>query len=208
MAYFITLEGIEGMGKTTAMTFIAHYLRQLQIPLVVTREPGGTHIADAIRSLLLNHHTEKMADDTELLLMFASRAQNIAQVIKPALHNQKWVLCDRFTDASYAYQGGGRGLAFEKIAALENLVHPDFQPDMTLLLDAPPELGFSRIKERKTKDRIEKEHLDFFSRVRAVYLQRAEKFPERFRVIDASGDLQSVEQQLTIALKQFTVPML
>lgn len=199
-SYFITLEGIEGTGKSTAMKFIHNYLEAAQIPLVVTREPGGTAIADAIRQLLLAHHSELMASDTELLLMFASRAQNIARVIKPALAAKQWVLCDRFTDASYAYQGGGRGIPSERIAALEKWVHPDFQPDITFLLDAPAHIGLNRIEERKTKDRIETEQIDFFERVRQVYLQRAREFPERFRIIDAEASIKNVEEQLVTEL--------
>lgn len=201
-SYFITLEGIEGTGKSTAMRFIHDYLKVAQIPLVVTREPGGTEIADAIRQLLLAHHEELMAPDTELLLMFASRAQNLARVIKPALAANQWVLCDRFTDASYAYQGGGRGISHEHIATLENWVHPNFQPHITFLLDAPAHIGLTRIEERKTKDRIEREQVDFFERVRQVYLERAKKFPERFKIIDASGDIESVERQLTNELNK------
>jgi dTMP kinase len=201
-SYFITIEGIEGAGKTSALAFLQKKLIAAQIDFVLTREPGGTEIADAIRQLvLLAKHTEKMCEDTELLLMFASRAQNIEQNIKPALAQGKWVICDRFTDASYAYQGGGRRIPMQRIAVLENWVHPDLQPDITLLLDAPAEVGLARIEDRKTKDRIEHEKMEFFTRVRETYLQRAKQYPERFRVIDASKTFAEVEQQLLTVLQ-------
>lgn len=200
--YFITIEGIEGAGKTSALTFLQKKFIEAKIDFVLTREPGGTEIADAIRQLvLLAKHDEKMCEDTELLLMFASRAQNISLKIKPALAQGKWVLCDRFTDASYAYQGGGRKISMQRIAALENWVHPDLQPDITLLLDAPAEIGLARIQDRKTKDRIESEEIEFFNRIREAYLQRAKQYPERFRVIDASKSITEVEQQLLGILK-------
>lgn len=197
---FITVEGIEGAGKSTAMQFIAQYLRAKNIPLVVTREPGGTLIAEDIRQLLLTPHEEAMAIDTELLLMFASRAQHIANVIRPALTKGQWVLCDRFTDASYAYQGGGRGIAAERIAALEAWVQGELQPNLTLLLDLPAEIGLMRIKDRKTQDRIEREQHVFFARVRQAYLARAQHFPQRFKIINAAEDLPQVQAQLLAAL--------
>lgn len=203
--YFITLEGIEGTGKSTAIKFIHRYLQQKNIPLILTREPGGTKIGDAIREVLLNQYDEKMEGKTELLLMFASRAQNLAQVIRPALAEGNWVLSDRFTDASYAYQGGGRGLPEKYIAQLEQVVHADLQPDITFLLDAPVQVGKSRIKNRAVTDRIEQERQEFFERVRAAYLERAKKFPHRFRVIDASQSLSNVEQQISQVLDQIIV---
>lgn len=203
--YFITLEGIEGTGKSTAIKFIHRYLHQKNIPLILTREPGGTKIGDAIREVLLNQYDEKMEGKTELLLMFASRAQNLAQVIRPALAEGNWVLSDRFTDASYAYQGGGRGLPEKYIAQLEQVVHADLQPDITFLLDAPVQVGKSRIKNRAVTDRIEQERQEFFERVRAAYLERAKKFPHRFRVIDASQSLSNVEQQISQVLDQIIV---
>lgn len=201
--FFITIEGIEGTGKSTAIAFIRRQLEMAHIPHSVTREPGGTEIADAIRRLLLAHYQEPMDMDTELLLMFASRAQNLAQVIKPALAEGKWVLCDRFTDASYAYQGGGRGVPKQRIATLENWVHADLQPDLVILLDAPVATGLARIEERKTKDRIEREKAQFFERVRAAYLERAQQNPQRYKIIDANRPVAEVEQQLVRTLEPY-----
>jgi dTMP kinase len=200
LGYFITVEGIEGAGKSTAMQFIAEHLRSKNISLVVTREPGGTPLAEDIRRLLLTSHTEIMTTDTELLLMFASRAQHLANVIRPALAKGQWVLSDRFTDASYAYQGGGRDIAMERIAVLETLVQGEIQPDLTLLLDLPVEVGLARIKDRKTQDRIEREQHAFFTRVREAYLTRAQRFPQRFKIINAAEDLPNVQAQLLTAL--------
>jgi dTMP kinase len=200
-AYFITIEGIEGAGKSTAMKFVAEYLHTKNIPLVVTREPGGTPIAEDIRRLLLAPHEEIMAIDTELLLMFASRAQHIANVIRPALAQRQWVLCDRFTDASYAYQGGGRNIDAERIATLETWVQAELQPNLTLLLDIPVEVGVARIKDRKTQDRIEREHHAFFARARQAYLERAKRFPQRFKIINAAEKLPQVQVQLIAALQ-------
>lgn len=193
--YFITVEGIEGAGKSTAMHFLQQLLTAANIPHIVTREPGGTEVAEKIRKVLLSHHEEKIAPTTELLLMFASRAQHLAQIIVPALKQGKWVLCDRFTDASYAYQGGGRQIAVEKIAQLENLVQDNLRPDLVLLLDIPVAQGFARIKKR-CHDRIEAEQVEFFNRVRQAYLQRAEQAPQSYKIIDASKSLAEVEQQL------------
>lgn len=195
MSYFITIEGIEGVGKSTAIQFICKQLDAAHIPYIVTREPGGTEITEAIRKLILAHYHEKMSADTELLLYFASRAQNIAQNIKPALAHGKWVVCDRFTDSSYAYQGGGRKIPKDRIAVLENWVHGDLQPDLTFLLDAPVEVGLDRIKNRD-QDRIEHEKAQFFVRVRDAYLERAKEYPQRFKIIDASAAVAEVEQQI------------
>lgn len=194
--YFITLEGIEGTGKSTALRFLAELLANAKIPHIVTREPGGTEIGDQIRRVLLSHHHEIMAPDAELLLMFASRAQNLATLIKPTLAEGKWVLCDRFTDASYAYQGGGRGIAAARIALLEEWVQQDLRPDLVLIFDAPVEIGLSRIKQRSTKDRIEYEKHEFFERVRCAYLQRAQLNPNRYRIIDATQSIEKVEEQI------------
>lgn len=193
---FITVEGTEGVGKTTNMDFTRDFLHQSGIEVVTTREPGGTHLGEAIRELLLGHKHDGMADDTELLLMFAARAEHIAQVIRPALERGAWVLCDRFTDATYAYQGGGRGIALERIAALENWVQGELRPDMTLLLDVPVEIGLTRAGKRSEPDRFEKEKHDFFERVRGMYLQRAGEAPDRYRVIDAAQPLEAVQAQL------------
>ncbi|MFO1391418.1 MAG: dTMP kinase [Agitococcus sp.] len=203
MPVFITLEGTEGVGKSTALAYIQDYLNEHYVPFISTREPGGTPLAEKIRQLLLTKDDEKMAYHTELLLMFAARAQHIQQVIKPALTAKKWVLCDRFTDASYAYQGGGRGLPMYEIAQLENLVQGELQPTLTLWLDAPVELGLQRAATRQELDRFEQEKVEFFQKVRAVYQQRAEAYPQRFRRIDASLPLEQVQAQLKSVLSYF-----
>lgn len=197
--YFITIEGIEGVGKSSAAQIVGHFLAEKKIPYIATREPGGTQIAEAIRQLLLNNYSEKMQSDTELLLLFASRAQHIAEVIQPALADGKWVICDRFTDASYAYQGGGRQIDVQRIATLENWVHGDLQPDITLLLDAPVEIALKRIQKR-AKDRIEQEAYDFFQRVREAYLDRAKKYPNRYRWVDASRSMDYARVQVESVL--------
>ncbi|OGO93582.1 MAG: dTMP kinase [Coxiella sp. RIFCSPHIGHO2_12_FULL_42_15] len=199
--YFVSLEGIEGVGKSTALQFLQRYLQQHSISVVFTREPGGTPIAEAIRQVLLGHYTEPMTSDTELLLMFAGRAQNIAQVILPALQRGQWVLSDRFTDASFAYQGGGRGIATQHIIELARWVQKDLQPDLTFLLDAPVEVGLQRVSGRGAKDRIEAEGIEFFKRVRAAYLGLAEREPERFYVIDATQEVAQVQQHMVHALQ-------
>jgi dTMP kinase len=193
---FITFEGIEGAGKSTALELTHQYLKQHNIEVVVTREPGGTKISEAIRKLLLDHNDETMAADAELLLFFASRAQHIAQIIKPALQAGKIVLCDRFTDASFAYQCGGRGIAEERVAVLEQWVHQGLQPDITILMDVPVEIGMQRVKQRSEPDRIEAEQRQFFEKVRAQYLKRAQQYPERFQVIDASASLNEIKKIL------------
>ncbi|MCB1658082.1 MAG: dTMP kinase [Pseudomonadales bacterium] len=203
MPVFITLEGTEGVGKSTALAYIQDYLNAHYVPFISTREPGGTPLAEKIRQLLLTKDDEKMAYHTELLLMFAARAQHLQQVIKPALAAKKWVLCDRFTDASYAYQGGGRGLPIHDIAQLESLVQGSLQPTLTLWLDAPVELGLQRAAARQELDRFEQEKVDFFQKVRSVYQQRAEAFPQRFRRIDASLPLEQVQSQLKSVLSYF-----
>ena len=177
---FITLEGIEGVGKSTAVETVAATMRTLGHEVVTTREPGGTPLAEAIRGLLLSTSGESVADTTELMLMFAARAQHLAAVIRPGLAAGRCVISDRFTDATYAYQGGGRGMAHQRIAAAEALVHPDLQPDLTLLLDAPPEIGLARARARSAADRFEQEAIDFFQRVRESYLARAQAAPQRF----------------------------
>jgi dTMP kinase len=193
---FITLEGIEGTGKSTVIYFLAHYLQSLHRAFISTREPGGTEIAEDIRKLVLKHHDESMSPDTELLLMFASRAQHIATVIRPALEMGKIVLSDRFTDATYAYQGGGRGIDNNRIKALEQWVQKGLQPNLTILLDAPIEVSSQRILSRGAKDRIEQEKIDFFHRVRNCYLERANAFPDRFRIIDATESIDKVKNNL------------
>ncbi|WP_304985371.1 dTMP kinase [Coxiella-like endosymbiont] len=193
---FISFEGIEGVGKTTALRYICECLEIDHIPYVVTREPGGTPIAEAIREVLLNHYSEMMSPDTELLLMFAGRAQNITQVVLPALRRGQWVLSDRFTDASFAYQGGGRGIAVKHIEELARWVQGNLKPDLTFLLDAPVSVGLSRVKSRGARDRIEAEGLEFFKRVRESYLDQARREPKRFRMIHADRELSAVREQL------------
>ncbi len=204
---FITVEGVEGAGKSTIVNFIKEQVEAAaaDISCVVTREPGGTPIAESIRKVLLSKHDEIMSPDTELLLMFAGRAQHISQVILPALQRGQWVVSDRFTDASFAYQGGGRGIPLSHIRELAAWVQGDLQPNITLLLDLPVDVGFSRLSGRGAKDRIESEGIDFFERVRERYLIRAGKFPERFRVINANQDLTLVKQQVRDALKPLLV---
>ena len=194
--YFITLEGIEGAGKSTAIQFIAEYLTAKGIDCIITHEPGGTVIAEDIRKVLLAHYTESMCPYTELFLYFASRAQHLTKVITPALAANKWVVSDRFTDASYAYQGVGRNIPEEHIAVLENWVQGDLRPDLTLVLDIDAAVGLSRVKNSGTLDRIESEKLDFFQRVREYYLQRAKQNPARYKVIDAMHPLADVKQQI------------
>jgi len=205
---FITLEGSEGGGKSTNIAFIRDYFAARGLPLRLTREPGGTPLAEDIRSLLLTPRDEAMAPDAELLLVFAARAQHLSQVIEPALEQGGWVLCDRFTDATYAYQGGGRGLDTRTIAALETLVQGSLRPGLTLLLDVPVEVGLARAAQRGEKDRFEQEQLDFFERVRAAYLARAQALPQQFRLIDASCSLAEVQEQIRAVLDQHVAEVL
>ena len=201
---FITLEGGEGAGKSTQLQIVARCLTAAGIPFLTTREPGGTSRAEAIRGLLLSPgEREPMASETELLLMFAARAQHVKQRIEPALAAGTWVLCDRFTDATRAYQGGGRGLDLSQIDALAAWVHGDCWPDLTLLLDVPAAQGLARAEKRSAKDRIEREALAFFERVRTHYLAQAAAEPERFRVIDAAPAEAAVTAQVTAAVEAF-----
>jgi len=195
---FITVEGIEGVGKTTNLEYLQQLISAAGKELVVTREPGGTPLGEAIRGLLLDPHYTGMDPDCELQLMFAARAEHLAKVIRPAIEAGKWVLCDRFTDATYAYQGGGRGLDTDKIAALEQLVQGDFRPDLTLLLDVPVEIGLARAGNRSAPDRFEQEQVEFFERVRQAYLDMARTHDGRYRVIDASQPLEAVQVQLAV----------
>jgi len=202
--HFITFEGGEGVGKTTQLGRTADWLRATGVDLVVTREPGGTPQAEALRRILLTRDTEPMPPAAELLLMFAARSLHLENLILPALERGAWVLCDRFTDATYAYQGGGRRLDARTIDALVQIVHPRRQPDLTLLLDAPVEVGLERALARNGadgRDRFEAEQRQFFDRVRDVYLERASRDPRRFRVIDASGDSDRVFAAIQHALQ-------
>jgi len=193
---FITLEGGEGVGKTTNLTFIRDYLHEHNISVVVTREPGGTVLAEKIRHLLLDKDSEMISEQAELLLIFAARAQHIKHVIEPALAQGEWVLCDRFTDATYAYQGGGRNMRISTIEWLEDLVQGNLRPDLTVLLDAPVEVGIERARERGAFDRFESEKISFFEHVRRAYLLQVELHPERIKLIKASQPLVDVQKAL------------
>ena len=199
---FITIEGGEGGGKSTNMAYVQAYLAARDIDLVVSREPGGTELSEKIRGLLLDPENKGMASDTELLLMFAARAQHLEELIQPALSVGKWVLCDRFTDATYAYQGGGRGLPMQRISQLETWVQGELRPDLTLLLDLPVSLGMERAGKRGDLDRFEQEEIAFFERVRACYLERARQKPGQYRIIDASKPLDEVQGQISMVLDQ------
>lgn len=200
---FITVEGGEGGGKSTNLEYVRQRLEQAGKEVVVTREPGGTPLGEAIRELLLDHRQGAMVDDTELLLMFAARAQHLAERIRPSLEAGKWVLCDRFTDATYAYQGGGRGIDRGRIAALEQWVQGGLRPDLTLLLDLPVEQGLARAGQRSQPDRFEREQQAFFERVRAAYLEMARNEPQRYRIIDAGLPLEQVQRQLDAVLDAY-----
>jgi dTMP kinase len=202
-AKFITLEGGEGAGKSTSRDFIVSLLEEQNIPFIQTREPGGTPIGETLRNVLLSKEGTAPSVTAELLMVFAARAQHLHEVIEPALRDGKWVLCDRFTDATYAYQGYGRGFELSQIEALETLVQRGRHPDLTLLFDIDPRLGMTRARQRAELDRFEEEHVEFFDRVREGYLTRA-KNEARFRVIDASQSIDLVQQ----ALRELLLPML
>lgn len=190
---FITFEGIDGAGKSTHLSFVASLLHEMGHTVITTREPGGTPLGEQLRGLLLK---EKMHLETEALLMFASRREHLAQVIEPALARGDWVVSDRFTDATFAYQGGGRGLAREKLDALEAWVHPHLQPDLTLLFNVPLEVARARLDKSRDLDRFEQEQAAFFAATQAEYLRRAEQFPKRFRLIDSTKPISEVNQVL------------
>lgn len=193
---FITVEGIEGVGKSTHMNFIAERLQARGRSVVQTREPGGTPLGEGIRALLLDRAHAGMNADAELLLIFAARAQHIEKVIRPSLAAGNDVLCDRFTDATYAYQGGGRGIGIDRIAVLESFVQRTLRPHLTFLLDAPAEIACARARHRSESDRFEAEDMAFFDRVRAAYLQRSAREPGRFRIVDATQTLDAVRQEI------------
>lgn len=200
---FLTIEGVEGVGKSTNLHSIRKTLERENINFITTREPGGTIVAEKIRTLLLEHHDEKLCELSELLLVFAARAQHIETVIKPALEKGLWVLCDRFTDATYAYQGGGRGLSSSTISQLENLSQGSLRPDFTLILDLDPKIGLARAKNRGELDRFEVEKMDFFQKVRATYIAISKREPERCRVVDASRPIDAVSNDVTEQLMTF-----
>ena len=202
---FITIEGGEGAGKSTAQTFLADKLTALGISVLQTREPGGTPLAEAIRHNLLSVDEEAPVEMAELLLVFAARAQHLAKVIDPALEQGKWVLCDRFTDATYAYQGTGRGLSAELIGKLEALVQGDRRPDTVILLDMPPQIGLARARARGALDRFEQEEQAFFERVRQGYLKRAAAFPDRYVVVDATQELSEVQRSLESVMARWSL---
>ena len=199
---FLTLEGAEGVGKSTNIGFITQYLEKRGIEYVLTREPGGTQLAERIRDLLLAVHEEPMSGLTELLLVFAARAQHLDKIIEPALATGKWVVCDRFTDATFAYQGAGRGLSMETIDQLQSMVQGDLRPDLTIILDLDPEIGMQRASNRGELDRFEREQQSFFRHVRQGYLDIAQAEPDRCTVIDASKALEDVKRNLLTVIEQ------
>jgi dTMP kinase len=199
---FISLEGGEGAGKSTQMRYIREWLEEHGHAVIETREPGGTKLAELIREVVLHGDHPEMSRHAELLLIFAARAQHVSELINPALAQGTAVLCDRFTDASFAYQGGGRGIPAEEIETLENMVMGDLRPDLTLLLDLPVETGLERASGRGSEDRFETETISFLERARSVYLERAATYPERWKVIDATQDAHSVWRQIRQVLEE------
>jgi dTMP kinase len=199
---FITFEGIDGAGKSTHVPWVLERVAAAGHPVLATREPGGTPVGEALRELLLR---QPMAHDSEALLMFAARREHLAQVIRPALERGEWVVCDRFTDATYAYQGGGHGVPLERIRALEEWVHGDCMPDLTLLFDVPPDVSRQRLARAqgagRALDKFEREADGFFQRVRAAYLERAEHDPARIKVIDSTRDLDAVRSAIAVCLR-------
>jgi len=195
MSKFITFEGVDGAGKSTHLAWFADVLRQRGHDVIVTREPGGTPLGEQLREILLN---QPMNIGTEALLMFAARLEHIEQVIRPALHAGKWVISDRFSDASFAYQGGGRGLDWDKLSQLEQWVHADLQPDITLFFDVPVEIARQRLANNVSLDRFEQEQADFFERVRAGYHRRVQQNPQRYVVIDAAQTINEIKRKLEI----------
>jgi dTMP kinase len=196
---FITLEGVDGAGKSTHAGWLADELRRLGLSVVSTREPGGTNLGERLRDLVLN---EPMALDTETLLMFAARCEHIRQVIEPALGRGDWVVCDRFTDATYAYQGGGRELGADSVAVLEQWVHPKLQPDRTWLFDVPLEVARERLADARVPDRFEREGAAFFQRTRDAYHARARQHPQRIHIVDGSRDLEAVREHLRAEVRE------
>ncbi len=199
---FISFEGVEGAGKTTNIQYIAEKIQAAGHEILLTREPGGTELSEAIRELLISKDYPEMHVDTELLLMFAARSEHLNKKIIPAINAGKWVLCDRFTDATFAYQGGGRGISETTISTLENLVQGSLRPDYTFLFDLNAEVGLARARNRGETDRFEQQHIDFFNRVRAKYLAMAESEPQRYRTVNAEYDLATVQNQINQLLTE------
>lgn len=197
---FLTFEGIDGAGKSTHIDFVASLLRGRGLSVVVTREPGGTPLGEKLRELLLH---EPMHLETEALLMFAARREHLAQVIEPALLRGDWVISDRFTDATFAYQGGGRKLDLDKLRVLEQWVHPHRQPDLTLLFDVPLEVARARLDATREQDKFEREQADFFAATRAEYLRRAAEFPLRFRVVDSTKHIPDIQKELEDIISRY-----
>ena len=193
--FFLVLDGIDGAGKSTHLAFIQEFLANERIQTLYTREPGGTELGEKLRYLLL-HKDNEITPDTETLLMFAARSQHLQQLIYPALRQGKWVISDRFTDASYAYQSGGRQIPTERIATIENWVQGDFRPDMTIIFDVPVAISQERVAKARQKDRFEQEDPEFFERVRQAYLRQAAKNPQRYAVIDSNQDKEMVQNHL------------
>jgi dTMP kinase len=200
---FITIEGQDGAGKTTNIEVMKCCLEAANIPYVQSREPGGTALGEAVRELILQSGDEKIGDKAELLLMFAARAQHIQDVIEPALARGDWVLCDRFTDATYAYQGGGRGMNMKDISELEQTVQGKLRPDLTVLLDLPVEIGESRAGQRSKPDRFEQQKFDFKQNVRDCYLARAKENPDVIKVVDASLSIANVQHSINLVMQEF-----
>ena len=199
---FITFEGVEGAGKTTNIEYIAEKIEAAGHVILLTREPGGTELSEAIRELLISKDYPEMHVDTELLLMFAARSEHLNKKIIPAINAGKWVLCDRFTDATFAYQGGGRGISETTISTLENLVQGSLRPDYTFLFDLNAKVGLARARNRGETDRFEQQHIDFFNRVRAKYLAMADSEPQRYRTVNAEYDLATVQNQINQLLTE------
>lgn len=199
---FITIEGLEGVGKSTQIESLQDFLQSKKVDYVLTREPGGTLYAEKIRKLLLEITDETLDPVAELLMIFAARAQHLEKLIKPTLESGTWIVCDRFTDATYAYQGGGRNLDTDSIAKLESFVQGSLRPDLTILLDLDPAIGLQRASERGELDRFESEQLDFFKRVRNIYHQRVAEQPDRYIIVDSSGSIDTVRDRM---LDQFSI---
>ncbi|MEE9328202.1 MAG: dTMP kinase [Cocleimonas sp.] len=202
---FISFEGVEGAGKTTNIEYIAEKIEQAGHEILHTREPGGTEVGEAIREILISKDLPEMHHNTELLLMFAARAEHLQRKIIPALADGKWVLCDRFTDATYAYQGAGRGISKDHISILETMVQGSLRPDYTFLFDLEANIGLSRAKSRGETDRFEQQHIDFFNKVRNEYLNMAEENKDRYRIVNAQFDLQTVQTQINVLIQDILI---